>query len=408
MSQKLTFIVTAMVWLLMGLLIGCGNQTTGEKKSGDSLFLKNLYAQSDTAGLAQANRQAHHSRETALTRAAAIARPAVVGINVLQVKRYVVRSPFYTDDPLWRALMPQLFRDQIYEKPIQSLGSGFFISPDGYLLTNEHVVQDAKKIVVTLEGGKRYDATLVGVDHVSDIALLKIEGENFPYLKMGDSDDLIVGEWVIALGNPFGLFELDAKPTVTAGIISATNVDWGRVPESNRIYMDMIQTDAAINHGNSGGPLVNALGQVIGMNTFIYTGSSYQEGFVGIGFAIPINRIKKVVAQLKAQGGVDRNYWLGIRVQDLNPFISRALGLDVEQGVIITQVERGSSADRAGLQPEDIIVKLDGHQVVDTQSLLQILTNADYQVGDVLTFTILRGNRTLKIHVKLIKQPEER
>jgi len=399
------FFLTLIIGFIL-FLFGCQLEKENNPGDGDSLFLSRAYAQVSTDSLRQITDQTHRSRETAITRAAAKAGPAVVGINVIQVKRYVQRSPFYTEDPLWRAIFPELFRDRVYEQRVQSLGSGFLISPDGYLLTNDHVVEDGEEIIVTLPGGERHNAQIVGTDRVSDISLLKIDGGNFPYLEMGNSDDLIVGEWVISLGNPFGLFELNDQPSVTVGVISAINRDWGRIPESGRVYMDMIQTDAAINHGNSGGPLVNALGQVIGMNTFIYTGSRYQEGFVGIGFAIPINRVRKVVDQIKKEGGVNRNYWLGFRVQDLNSFIVRALGLEVTEGVIITQIEPGSSADEAGLLPEDVIVKINGQPVRNTNHLLDILTNLDLQVGDTLEFAVYRDKRIKNIPMRLKEKPE--
>jgi serine protease Do len=195
---------------------------------------------------------------------------------------------------------------------------------------------------------------------------------------------------------------LNDQPTVTVGVISAINRDWGRVPEG-RIYMDMIQTDAAINHGNSGGPLVNALGQVIGMNTFIFTGSRYEEGSVGIGFAIPINRILMIIDQIKQKGGVNRNYWLGFKVQDLNTVITKALGLKTKDGVIITQVDPGSSAAKAGLATEDVIIKVNGHRVTDSESLISILTDTDLQVGDRLDLVILRNKEVKTIDMKLLE-----
>lgn len=401
--QKISIlIITGLIFLLPG----CRNQDRANHNSADTLFLENAYAQSDTVARREISRQLTLSRQTALTRAAAVSGPAVVGINVMQVKKYVKRSPFYTDDPLWQSLFPELFRDRIIEHKVQSLGSGFIISEDGYLVTNEHVVEDAEKIVITLPGGERHEAEFVGSDHISDIALLKIDAENFSYLKLGDSENLIVGEWVIALGNPFGLFELNDQPTVTVGVISAVNRNWGRDRESGRIYMDMIQTDAAINHGNSGGPLVNALGEVIGMNTFIFTGSRYQQGFVGIGFAIPVNRIKKIVGEIQNRGEVNRNYWLGFRVQDLDRFIRRAYHLEVDYGVIVTQVEPASSAQRAGLRPEDIILQVEGQKVESSQGLLTILSNIDLQVGEVLNMVILRNNKKRTIHVTLLQKPE--
>ncbi len=401
--------------LFIGVLIGvvvalgffhvCDRQSGNSATNGDTLFLNTAFARPDTEQVRKTTQRLHQLRENAITRAVSKVSPAVVGINVLQVRRIVQKSPFNIDDPLWRAIFPELFRDRVYEQRIKSLGSGFLVSPDGYLITNEHVVENAAEIVVTMTNGQHYQAELVGSDWVTDIALLKIDGENLPYIEMGDSDDLIVGEWVIALGNPFGLFELNDKPTVTVGVISAVDRDWGRT-ETGRLYLDMIQTDAAINHGNSGGPLVNSLGQVIGMNTFIYTGSRYQEGFVGIGFAIPINRIKEVVREIKEKGGINRNYWLGIlKVQDLNPFIISALGLKVDYGAIIAQIEPRSPAARAGLKEEDVIIALNGQRIENAQHLVDVLENMDLKVGDVLTFTVVRAKSQLDIQVTLKPLP---
>ena len=216
------------------------------------------------------------SRETAITRAIEKVGPAVASINVEQ---HVSSVSF---DPFFGFIYPR----EIY--PMKSSGSGVVISPDGFVMTNYHVIENADKISVTLSGGAEYEAEIVGSDITSDLALLKLDGSEFPYAQLGNSQDLLIGEWVIALGNPFQLFSISNKPSASVGIISATNMDFGRL-KSGKVFQDMIQTDAAINHGNSGGPLVNALGEVIGINTFIYTGSDYAQGSVGIGFAIPIN-----------------------------------------------------------------------------------------------------------------------
>lgn len=363
------------------------------------------HSSADTSQIKANTEALYNSRQNAITNAVAKVSPGVVGINVTQVKRIVQRSPFSIDDPVWRAIFPELFRDRVYEQKLKSLGSGFLISPDGYLITNEHVVENATEILVTMTTGEHYKAEIVGVDRLTDIALLKIEGKNRPYLEPGDSDNLIVGEWVIALGNPFGLFELNDQPTVTVGVISAVDRDWGQT-ESKRLYMDMIQTDAAINHGNSGGPLVNSLGQVIGMNTFIYTGSQYQEGFVGIGFAIPINRIQEIVDELRANGSIQRNYWLGILDgQDLTPYIIRALKLKVNTGMIITQIEHNSPAYKAGLREEDVVVAVNNIKIRTREEFIDAITSMDLRVGDTLNFTIVRGDDKLDISVKLEPQP---
>ncbi len=408
MQKSLKIIRSIAIALILFGVIGCQNSSGDKAGHGDTLFLKDARAETPSRPARQAASDSlYSSRQNAITRAVAKVSPAVVGITVKMVRRYVQRSPFYTDDPLWKYLFPELFRDRVYEQRIQSLGSGFIISPDGYLVTNEHVIEDGEEIIVTLPGGERHNAQVVGSDRISDISLLKIDGQHFPYVEMGNSDDLIVGEWVIALGNPFGLFELNDQPSVTVGVISAVNRDWGRMPSSGRVYLDMIQTDAAINHGNSGGPLVNSLGQVIGMNTFIYTGSQYQEGFVGIGFAIPINRIKEIINEIKLKGGVDRNYWLGIvKVQDLDPIIRKWFKVDVNGGVIIAQIDPGSPADKAGLRPEDIIVAVNGVKIRNAEHLIQTLTNLDLKVGDVLEFTIIRDNKERRVKVKLERIPE--
>ena len=223
------------------------------------------------------------SRKTAITRAIEKVSPSVVGINVTQLKR---KRGNLQLDPFWGLYYP---KDKVYQ--VESLGSGAIISEDGYVVSNAHVVEDAHEILVTLPGGIRLNAELVGSDKLTDIALLKVDESNLPFTELGNSDDLIVGEWAIALGNPLGLFDVGYEPTATLGIISGLDMDFG-LKESGRVYQDMIQTDASINPGNSGGPLVNSLGQIIGINTFILTGGGYSTGSIGIGFSIPINRVK--------------------------------------------------------------------------------------------------------------------
>ena len=222
---------------------------------------------------------------------------------------------------------------------VDNLGSGVLVDEGGYVVTNAHVIEDAHEIIVTLMGGLRFDASIVGVDNLTDIAVLKIDGNSLPFSKLGNSDSLIVGEWVVALGNPLGLFDVSNQPTATAGIISGYDLDFG-LKKSGHVYQDMIQTDAAINPGNSGGPLVNTNGDVIGINTFILTGSEYTSGSVGIGFAIPINRVKEVFEDLKKYGKVKRNYNTGIHVQSVDRFIKKYLRLPSLAGVLIRDVEK--------------------------------------------------------------------
>ncbi len=347
----------------------------------------------------QAQRQVRESRQTAITRAVAKVEPAVVGINVTQIREYVPRG--LAEDPFFQFFFPELR----YREQVKSLGSGFIISPDGYIVTNEHVVHNATKIVVTLPAGKKYDADIVGTDYVTDIALLKIDGKNLPHCILGNSDDVIIGEWVIALGNPFGLFEVGQQPSVTVGVVSAKNLDFGRQGD-DRVYQDMIQTDAAINPGNSGGPMANALGEVIGMNTFIFTGSDYFQGSIGLGFAIPINRVKRVVKDLKTFGRVDRQFWTGLEVQDLRPSIARYFGLRSSIGVIVSNVEPGSPAEKAGLQVGDIIIEFNGQRITNTRDIWSILDNIDAKAGDVIPLKVLRRGQVLSLRLKLGKVRE--
>jgi serine protease Do len=342
------------------------------------------------------------NRQNAITRAVAATEEAVVSVNVIAVEIFVRRIPFGGGDPFFRMFFPEMYRDQIIEKQVKSLGSGFIISPDGYIVTNHHVVQNAKEIMVSMMHDKNYKAKLVGVDEVSDVALLKIEGKEFPYIEMGNSDDIIIGEWVIAMGNPFGLFAINNEPTVTVGVVSAKNRDFGYLPDARKVYQDMIQTDASINSGNSGGPLVNATGRVIGMNTFIYTGGRDNQGSVGIGFAIPINRIKKIVAQLQSTGSVDRQFYTGIEFRSLSAYWAARLGLSDKPVVVITYVDPASPAAQAGVKVGDVIVRVNGKKIQNDNDILAAIYEKDLKVGDQMELTLQRDGKIVKVRFKLI------
>lgn len=332
------------------------------------------------------------SRRNAITKTVAAASPAVVGINVIELRQFRQWSP-WGDDPFFR----QFFGDRVYTQQVPSLGSGFIISPDGYILTNDHVAGNAKKITVTLTNGDKSDAELIGTDLISDIALLKIDGKNLPYIKLGNSDDVIIGEWVIAFGNPFGLFDINDKPTVTVGVVSSTGMKLNT--QGGRVYRGMIQTDAAINSGNSGGPLVNSVGEVIGINAVIYTPN---QGSIGLGFAIPINRVKTIVAELKKSGKIERDYWTGLEVQTVDARVARYFGLDKVEGVIISDVKKGSPADRAGFKAGDIILEAGGEKIMDDATLISVIDDA--KVGDVVRMKILRDRKTMELSLKLEKR----
>ena len=335
------------------------------------------------------------SRQTIITETVAKINNAVVGINVTEIRE--IQNPFFSpffDDPFFR----HLFGDRSTRQKVSGLGSGFLISEDGYILTNDHVAGNATQIVVTMTDGKHYDAKIVGTDGTSDICLLKIEGENFPYLKLGNSSDILIAEWVIALGNPFGLFELNDKPTVTVGVVSALGMNLE--PVQNRYYMNMIQTDAAINGGNSGGPLVNALGEVIGMNTLIFTAGGSQ-GNIGLGFAIPINKVKKIVDELKDLGSIKRDFYTGLKVQNIDDAIAKYFNLENTRGVIVTGVQKNSPAADAGIEVGDVIIQLDEFKINNQTTLSGLLQ--EFRTNQTVTLKVVRGSDTKNLKMKLEK-----
>lgn len=347
----------------------------------------------------QTNQTLSNSRENAITTTVKNISPAVVGINVTEVREYrdpfssFFEDPFFKNDPFFK----RFFGDRSYKQEVQSLGSGFIVSSDGYIITNDHVAGNAKKVVVTLTNGEKHDAEVIGTDPTSDICVLKISGKNFSFVKFGNSDDIIIGEWVIALGNPFGLFNLNNKPTVTVGVVSSTGL--ALQPINNRYYRKMIQTDAPINGGNSGGPLVNSIGEVIGMNTIIYTGNSYASGNIGIGFAIPINKVKNIAEELKQNGKIDRDFWTGLSIQTLDDRIAKYYGLKSTKGVVITQIESNSPAARAKLEIGDVILEIDGEQATDENDVRSAFF--EYRTGQSVKLKILHNDKIVERTIKL-------
>lgn len=339
------------------------------------------------------------SRQNAITKAVDLASPAVVGINVIEVREY--RDPFanfFGNDPFFR----QFFGNRNYRQEVKGLGSGFIISPDGYVLTNDHVAGNAKEITVTLTNGKKYQADIIGTDDVSDVCLIKItpeKGETFPFVKLGNSDNVLIGEWTIAFGNPFGLFDNIDKPIVTVGVVSAKGMNIN--VDGNRSYRGLIQTDAVINSGNSGGPLLNADGEVIGINTLIYTGG-VSQAYIGYGFAIPINRVKPIVDELQRKGKVERNFWTGMEIRPVDAQIARYFSLKQAQGVIVSDIKKNSPADRAGVQVADIIVEINGERIVDENRLISVMQ--DSRAGDVWKMKIYRDKKIVTVEMKLEKQ----
>ena len=339
------------------------------------------------------NSEIANSRNNIITETVKKVSPTVVGINVTQIRQY--RNPFgsFFDDPFFR----QFFNNKSYSEKVKGLGSGFIISPDGYIVTNDHVAGNASESTVTLTNGKHYNAKVVGTDPVTDICLLKVDASDLPYEILGNSDDVMIGEWVIALGNPFGLFEVNDKPTVTVGVISSTGMNLE--PIDNRYYINMLQTDAAINAGNSGGPLVNSEGEVIGMNTLIFTGGSGAQGSIGLGFAIPINKIKEIVSELKDKGRIDRDFDPGMRIQSIDEQIANYYNLDEARGVIITQILPDSPAKKAGLKVGDIILQVDKYRINDDQTIVGVFE--EFRKGQTVSLHILRDDKPITVQMKL-------
>jgi serine protease Do len=306
-------------------------------------------------------------------------------------------SPFGKEDP-FKDFFERFFGDQMPKEFEQkSLGSGFIIDESGYILTNNHVVEDADEIIVKLSDKEEFDAKVIGLDKSTDIALIKIDTKSpLPVFSLGDSDRLKIGEWVLAIGNPFGL-----EHTVTAGIISAKGRWIGSGP-----YDNFLQTDASINPGNSGGPLFNLRGEVVGINTAIIARGS------GIGFAIPINMAKELLPQLKEKGKVTRG-WLGVSIQPWQPGMAGKFGLDTERGALIGDVMDGDPADKAGIRPGDVIVEVDGENIKESRDLLNVIarkrpgTRAEVKVmraGEELTLLVTLGERPSELHARVFEQ----
>lgn len=322
-------------------------------------------------------------------------KPAVV--NISTTKTFKGRKGLGT--PFGRSPFSGRFGDDFFERFFgdipqrefkqRSLGSGFIISNDGYIFTNNHVVEQTDKILVKVSDGKEYEAKIIGTDAKTDIALIKIKPDNsLPFVEIGDSDSVKVGEWVIAIGNPFGL-----EQTVTAGIVSAK----GRVIGAGA-YDNFIQTDASINPGNSGGPLFNMAGKVIGINTAIVAQGQ------GIGFAIPMNMAKSILSDLKTKGKVTRG-WLGISVQDISEDIAKNLNHKNKNGALVSEVFKDDPADKAGIKVGDIIVEINGKSIKDTHELL--LTIASLHVGEKVLIKGLRDGKEISFQVVVAERKDK-
>jgi len=345
------------------------------------------------------------SLESRTIKVAQVVGKAVVSISTETKQRVggYRRAPFndFGDEFFGRFFEEFFGRMPEREFKRQGLGSGVIISPEGYILTNEHVVSDADEIKVRLADGREFNAEIKGKDARSDLAVIKIKADNLPVAELGESDDLKIGQWVLAIGNPFAFAIEGAEPTVTVGVISALHRDLPVLGRRDRNYADLIQTDAAINPGNSGGPLVNMKGQVIGINVAIITTTG---GYQGLGFAIPANKAKKILKKL-IKGEEILYGWLGVSIQDLNEDLKNYFGLKEKEGVIIVKVFKNSPASKAGLREGDLILTFNGKNIRKVKDLVETVSQEN--PGEKVKVGILRENKHLNIDVTLGKRPQD-
>lgn len=313
--------------------------------------------------------------------------PSVVNINTAIKIRYSP-NPFF-EDPFFRKFFGDQF-DYRQEKQTSSLGSGVIISNDGYVITNFHVIEAAEEIEITTHNGKKFDASLIGADPETDLAVLKIDNLALPNIILGNINNLNVGDSVLAIGNPFGVGQ-----TVTMGIVSGL----GRNQLGISTFENFIQTDAAINPGNSGGALVDVNGDLVGINSAIYSKSG---GSMGIGFAIPIDLVKKITEQIIIKGYVTRG-WIGVEVQELTDDLKESFNLSSNSGALIASVVKNSPADKGGLKSGDIIININNKKISNGKALLNIVS--DSQPSQSIDIEIIRGNRKIKLSLKVSERP---
>lgn len=380
------------------LLVQCGdNSGSDENQPFSAAMVENSQDEAENPEpeqpLSETGQLLTDSRDNAITAAVEKASNSVVSI----MSSTMLDKPALAHDEFFR----HFFGDR-FQRENTRMGSGFIISDDGLVVTNQHVVGNLpSEITISTTYGTSYEAELIGSDELTDLALLKIKSDDpFPFIELSDSDDVRVGEWAIALGNPFGLFE-DGKPTVTVGVVSALNRDFRPDPSNPRVYVDMIQTDASINSGNSGGPLLNSNGDVIGINTFIYTGGT-GGGFVGLGFAIPSNRIDRIISQLLTSGSVVLDYNLGMEFTSMTEQLVYRYRLSYVQGLLVTSVNQDGPAYESGVMPGDIILRIGGERVVGEMHAWALLR--EYDEGDEMNIELLRDNNRYQTEIYLRKK----
>jgi len=365
-----TFLLLTAIWLSVAPLGGCS------KKNDTPLFEESNRKSGEADPPVKDVPVDILSTQRAFSNVSKKVTPSVVNISTVSRKKVI--QPFFEANPFFEDFFggPQTRQNK-------SLGSGFLISKDGYIVTNDHVVRDAESIQVKLSNDKVYDAKVVGGDQKTDIAVIKINAADLPTAVLGDSDKLEVGQWAIAIGNPFGL-----DRTMTVGVISAT----GRSNMGIETYENFIQTDASINPGNSGGPLLNVYGEVVGINTAIVAAGQ------GIGFAIPVNMAKPVFAQLMAKGSVSRGY-MGVTIQPITEELAKSFGLKQAKGALINDIITGGPADKAGVKQGDVITGLNGIEVKDPSHLQRLVAEAG--IGKIVKMSIFRDGKALELSVTL-------
>jgi serine protease Do len=336
------------------------------------------------------------SRRTAIVRAVEQVQPAVVSVYVTFTEH--VQRPYWERDPFYGFFYP---RSSLVPLERTSSGSGLIVDNKGHVLTNDHVIGSKRKlqhIEITLQDGRSFSADYIGSDTSFDLALIKAQGDQLPVAPLGDSDDILVGEWAIAIGNPF-----DVGVSVSVGVVSGINRNFPQV-QGDYYYRDLIQTDASINPGNSGGPLINALGEVIGINSFIHTGSNNNIGSIGIGFAIPSNTARSFLDEITRHGKV-RRPWTGIlRLQNITPRLAEGLDLPSTNGALIVDLVPEGPSYTAGLRRWDALVAVNDEKVVTAQQARSVLQS--FRVDEQCTLTVMRDGETLDLTLLLTEEPQ--
>jgi serine protease Do len=325
--------------------------------------------------------------------------PAVVSITTLRTR--IVSTRARNTYEWWQIMAGRIPAYQKKKFPIY--GSGLLVNPDGYIVTNDHVVREAEEIYVTMIDSTEVPAVLIGTAAEFDLALLKIEGSGLPYAPFGNSDDLDIGEPVIAIGSPFTYLFNDNQTTVTAGVISALHRDVKDTGDGVQIFKNMIQTDAVINPGNSGGPLVSMKGEVVGISTFVFSTASGSSN-IGMGFAIPSNTVKMVIDEIR-QYGHFRNVWTGLVVSELTPEVVEQFGIPFRTGLVVIALEEGGPAEDAGMQVGDVIVEMDGVSIQNSDQAGRVIFGK--QVGADLDIVVWRSGSTRSIRLKLVEAEEK-